>query len=268
MKFFDMLKKRSYSDVFALGLRYSTDKLEFEKFAPQAWGIANGDYLRAVVATAHLLNNEVEGKAHFLHVLDFVYGNINGDGHALLEPIFYFFDDDEGKLTKVYKEYLADYQEVEKMFDQLQEIEFSQFVPLIKSTDFYKLMSYNNKKVLVSTLNENKEVKTQLSTLRLLGTHKENPSVCCGGQISKLFGLNSGIMAIRDPETYHMLFQNVYVDNDNLSELQKTGFIFGRKEARKIYAQKREQVNSKQLMVEPRRRNLKEFFGESCIGEE
>lgn len=246
MKIFDVLKKKSYSDVFAIGLKFSTNKSGFEEFAQSTWKIAHGDYLRAVVSSAVLLQTDSIEKLHDIHTLDFVYGNVTGDGNAIIHPLYLYFDDTDRTLTQAYRACLADYSELEKMYRDLQEIEFSKFAPLTKSTNFYKLMNYNNKKVLISTVKgDDKQVERGIYRIKMFGASTDSIKVRFGGQRMNLFDVDKGILSIHDPDSLEMLFQNHYVESDRYTRLQKAGFVYGAEDARKVYEDTKIELSSR-----------------------
>ena len=248
MKIFDVLKKKNYADVFVIGLKFSTNKSGFEEFAQKAWKIAHGDYLRAVVSSVVILQSEDREKMHDIHTLDYIFGNIDGRGSSIIHPLYMFFDDSERSLTNAYRKCINDYAELERLYFQLQKIEFANFEPLIKSTNLVRLMNYNNKKVLISTVSEKeKSAERGVYRIQMSGSSLDSLNVRFGTKRVKLFDTDKGILSIHDPNSLEMIFQNNYVDRENYSTLQKTGYIFGVEEARKYYRERKAELENSSM---------------------
>ena len=55
MKTFDYLKKKSKNKVISYGKSFAVDKKGFVRYAKKNWNILDGDYVRAIIASAELL---------------------------------------------------------------------------------------------------------------------------------------------------------------------------------------------------------------------
>ena len=256
---FSALKSRGFSDIFALGLKFATNKSEFEEFANQVWHIGNGDYLRAIVATAYLLKEKQGEKLHELHTLDYVFGNLNGDGSALVHPIFLYFDDGENSITTAYKKHLADSEDMVNMFTDLQKLVFSDFQPLVKTINYYKLISYQGKSVRIFAKIDGENVRT-VTKLKLYGNKKDSMKLLAFGKGLNLFGAKDGVKSIREIGSNELLFKNPYIENRNLSDIQKIGYIFGENQAREFYLKRCEELSSKDYREVPVTKSIDDRF--------
>lgn len=242
MNAYEFLKNKSFEDVVKLGCKYATKKQEFQTFANKFKEVGDGDYVRAVVATAQMLNEEYTKVHHDLHMLEFVYG---GDGN-LKNPISEYFDDENASLTKEFDVCLKEYDEMIVLYNEYQKIKYSKFNPLIKSTNFYKLMNYKNKTVIITAVkNENKEIKKGVFKLRIFGNNPQTMKVKMGTNVVPLVGIEKGVVSIHDPNSLDMIYQNHYVDSDRYSQIQKTAYIYGVEKAREYYADRIKEVQSR-----------------------
>ncbi len=241
MDYFEFLKKKDFLEVVVEGMALSCDKDGFQNFAKENWDIADGDYVRAVVATAKTLTSQGGNKTHDIHVFDFVFGRL-----GLEKPLEKYFDSD-GSLIKEYAECLADYDEMDALYAQLQKLTRYEYSPLIKNIDFCKLMDYRNKKVIISAVYGGQiATDKKLCKLRMYGgNNPRNVKVRVDGKVLPLVGTANGVLDIRDPETLEMLYQNHYLDSKNLSSVQKAGFVYGVDEAFSEYARRVKEISSR-----------------------
>ncbi len=240
MNYFDFLKEKDFLEVVVEGMKLSRDKEGFCEFAKENWDISNGDYVRAVVATAKLLKESGANKTHDIHVFDFIFGEL-----GIEKPLEKYFDSD-GSLIEEYAECLSDYDEIDALYAQLQKLTRYEYSPLIKNIDFCKLMDYRNKNVIISTVYGGQVSDKKLCKLRMYGgSNPRNTKVRVDGKVLPLVGTERGVLDIRDPETLEMLYQNHYLDSENLSSVQKAGFVYGVDEALSEYSKRVKEISSR-----------------------
>ena len=239
MNYFNSLRKKDLLDVVAEGMKLAGDKDAFCEFAEKNWDIADGDYVRAVIATVKTLQNASFDKTHDIHVFEFVFGKL-----GIAQPIEKYFDTD-GSLMEEYNQCLDNYDEMDALYSQLQKVTRYDYSPLIKNVNFCRLMDYNNKKVIMSTIYDDKITDKKECKLRMYGSTARYAKVRIDGKILPLVGTENGVIDIRDPETLEMIYQNHYLGNSKYSSIQRAGFVFGSDEAVQEYAHKVKEIASR-----------------------
>lgn len=264
---FDTLMNKDYSYVFSVGIKFATDKSGFEKFMYDNWRLGREDYVRAVVATAFTLECvEGEEKLHDIHTLDFVYGESEDGQKQLLHDVCEYFGDSKSEIVNKYRQCLVDYDEIITLRNQYQHLNYLKFEPLIKSTNYLKLMSYNRKKVIISTVTEHgKKASTGVYRIRMAGATPSKFSVWRGAEKTSLWGTEEGITSIIAADSYEMLFQNQYVENDKLSEYQKTAFVYGIEKANEVYHNRVKELTTRNNRKTPVTRNIDEVCAENGL---
>ncbi len=239
MNYFESLKKKDLLDVVAEGMKISQDKEGFCRFAEDNWQIADGDYVRAVIATAKILKSRSFGKTHDIHVFEFIFGGVG------LETAVEKYFDSDGSLMEEYHQCIENYEEMDALYTQLQKVTRYEYSPLIKNINFCKLMDYQNKKVIMSTIYGDQITDKKECKLRMYGASPRYAKVRVDGKILPLVGIKNGVIDIRDPETLEMLYQNHYLTSDKFSSVQRAGFVFGSEEAVNEYANKVREISSR-----------------------
>lgn len=239
MHYFESLKKKDLLDVVAEGMKLTKDKDGFCKFAEENWDIADGDYVRAVIATTKILKSRSFGKTHDVHVFQFIFGGV-----GLESAVEKYFDTD-GSLMQEYNQCIENYDELDALYAQLQKVTRYEYSPLIKNINFCRIMDYKNKKVIMSTIYGDQITDKKECKLRMYGASAKHAKVRVDGKIVPLVGIKNGVIDIRDPETLEMIYQNHYLANDKFSSVQRAGFVFGCEEAVNEYANKVREISNR-----------------------
>ena len=242
MNIFKFLQTKSKEDVIALGIWNSVHKDGFAEFAYKNWNLGDGDYIRAIVASVELLKIKPDDVVHDISALNFVYGDVGEKCRGLLAPIQDYFDEKQSELSNLFLDCLKRSEALSTLQIEMAQLLSKKFTPLIKSLNLYKLKSHKNQRVRM-VLSDGKNQQEIIRPMRLIGC-AENPLIFNNGQRMNLLDAKSGIVSIQDADTLEMLFQNVYIENDNLSDLKKTGFIFGIGEAEKLYNSKLRELSN------------------------
>lgn len=232
MDIFNRMKNKNFDDLMFFVQHFSPMK-GFEDFALQNWNVYDGDYVRAIVTCAYLLNERPANNIHQIHTLDLMFSDSK---YSLLEPLKIYFDDSNKSISKAYIEKLQAYEYLNTLKMQLFSLKRDFNQALIQDYNVEDIFKFNNKRMFVSILKLDGSQTESYKKVRFYGSNLGSLKIKIGGIGMRLVNSNSGVTKVIDPDSDKIVYENRLSTNDRLTTIQKIGYTFGYDSAQEFYS--------------------------------
>lgn len=250
MNTFDLLKFKNRKRVIEYGKALATDKSGFVKFANNNWTILNGDYVRAVVASAELLIDRPDDWQPIM-IADELYRiqqtvKIENNEKAICQAMEKYFDNgqrvvtDDGlmpEISSAYRFKIKTYLLSKTLEKELEKLAPS-VKPLLSDDVVAMLKSYDQHTVILSLYRKDRRSAERVYNISIQGKRPKDLTLTFKDKEFSFSDESDSVALIRDAETGDVVYQNTLHDVKFDSEIERELALCGYNEVAELYENK------------------------------